>query len=306
MAGRLSNRQVRILVAGGSGFLGSRLIGALRAAGHDARALTRTPRRPDDVRWSAGEADHLWWNAVHGADAVINLAGSSIAGGRWTAARKRDITDSRLAATRAIVAGLDATRSPAVLLSSSAIGYYGPHGEEPLDEASPAGTDFLATVCRTWEAEALTATTPSRIVLLRTGLVLSGDGGALPRMAIPFRLGAGGRIGSGRQFMSWIHVDDWVGMVLWALANPACAGPLNLTAPLPVTNAVFTRELGRALHRPAILPAPAFALRLMLGEMADALLLSGQRVLPAQAQALGYRFEYATLAAALGEIYGAP
>ena len=294
---------MRILIAGGSGLLGSRLGKTLQTDGHDVRILTRTPRRDGDIRWHADASDTGWWDALTGAGAVINLAGSSIAGGRWTPARKAEIRDSRLRATRAIVAGLDGTSTAAVLVSSSAIGYYGLHGDEPLTEDAAPGSDFLANVCRDWERAALETTSAARVVLLRTGLVLARDGGALPPMALPFRFGAGGRIGSGRQVMSWIHIDDWVGIVRWVLSTPAVTGPINLTAPAPVTNTVFTRALAKALRRPAIVPAPAFALRLLLGEMADALILGGQRVVPEKAIGLGYRFRFVAIDDALGEIY---
>lgn len=294
---------MRILVAGGSGFLGRRLAAALSEQGHDVWVLTRSPRDRGDLRWSADDRDTAWTTTLPGTDAVVNLAGTSIAGGRWTAARKAAIRDSRVHATRAIVEALDRTGTPAVLLSSSAVGYYGNRGDQPLSEDASPGSDFLAGVCRDWEAEALTSERASRVVLLRTGLVLAPDAGALPRMALPFRVGAGGRVGSGRQWMSWIHADDWVGVVCWALTNAAVAGPLNVTAPTPVTNAAFTQELARALHRPALVPAPAFALRLLLGEMADALLLSGQRVLPTKAVALGYEFRYAELGGALAALF---
>jgi len=294
---------MRILIAGGSGFLGTRLRDTLERDAHDVRILTRMPRRHHDVRWTADPSDTGWWDTLTTTDAVINLAGTSIAGGRWTPARKADIRDSRIRATQAIVAGLDGTRSTAALISSSATGYYGPHGDEPLTEDDPPGSDFLADVCRDWEGAARETRFATRVVLLRTGLVLSRDGGALPPMALPFRFGAGGRIGSGRQVMSWIHVDDWVGIVRWVLATPAVTGPINLTAPAPVTNAVFARALAAALHRPAIVPAPAFALRLLLGEMAEALILGGQRVVPHKAIGLGYRFRFATIDDALAEIY---
>lgn len=293
---------MRILLAGGSGFLGRRLGTALARQGHDIRVLTRSPRSHSDVRWSADHRDTAWTSSLPGTDAIVNFAGTSIAGGRWTAARKREIRDSRIRATRAIVEAIDRTKTPAALVSSSAVGYYGRRGDEPLTEDASAGSDLLADVCLEWEAEALKSTHAARCVLLRTGLVLAADAGALPQMALPFRLGVGGRVGSGQQWMSWIHVDDWVGMVCWALANPAVTGPLNVTAPTPVTNADFTRALGRALHRPAFVPAPAFALRLLLGEMADALLLSGQRVLPSTAMALGYEFRYAELDGALAAL----
>jgi uncharacterized protein (TIGR01777 family) len=243
---------------------------------------------------------------VDGADAVVNLAGESIASGRWTAARKERIRDTRIRATRSLVAAIErASRRPTAFISGSAIGYYGPHGDEPVTEQTPAGNDFLATVCRAWEAEALRAATATRLVLLRTGIVLERVGGALPQMALPFTLFAGGPAGSGQQYQPWIHRNDWVSMATWALHSPAVSGPLNVTAPNPVTNREFARTLGRVLRRPAVIPAPAFALRLVLGEMADGLLLTGARVIPAHAQAMGFHFEYPTLETALRAIYQA-
>ena len=242
--------------------------------------------------------------AIDGADAVVNLAGEGIADKRWTAARKSAILASRIDATRAIVAAIRAARTPpGVLISSSAIGIYGSRGDEPLTEDTPPGSDFLADVSRAWEAEAATAAPITRIVFVRTGLVLARTGGALPKIALPFRLFGGGPMGSGRQYMSWIHLADWIAMVRWAVATAAVSGPLNLTAPTPVTNAAFARTLGSVMRRPAFIPAPAVAMRLALGEMADALLLGGQRALPAKAQRLGFEFRYGTLDAALREIY---
>jgi uncharacterized protein len=295
---------VRIVIAGGSGFLGTTLAGEWRTAGHRVDVLTRRPRREGDVAWSPEDGDRQWHAAIDGADAVVNLAGEGIADRRWTAARKTAILDSRIRATRAIVAAIHAARvKPAALLSASAIGIYGNRGDEPLTEESPAGSDFLADVCRAWEAEAAPAAPATRLVLLRTGVVLAKDAGALPQMALPFRFFAGGPLGSGRQYLSWIHLADWVAMVHWALATAAVTGPLNVTAPAPATNAEFARALGRAMRRPAVMPAPSFALRLGLGEMADALLLGGQRVLPAKAQRLGFEFSYPALDAALRRIY---
>ena len=236
---------------------------------------------------------------------MVNLAGEPIAAGRWTAARKQAIHASRVEATRAVVAALKAAGArEATLFSGSAVGYYGTHGDEPLDESSPAGTDFLATVCRDWEREARAAEANARVVLLRTGLVLAPGGGALQQLALPFHFFAGGPLGSGRQVMSWIHRDDWIAMVRWALADASVSGPVNLTAPHPVTNREMADAIGRALHRPSFLPAPAFALRLALGEMADAMILSGQRVLPRVAQSRGFAFRYETVDEALREIYG--
>jgi uncharacterized protein (TIGR01777 family) len=295
-----------IIIAGGAGFLGSALAGAWRQDGREVLVLTRRPRGEHQIGWSPGSgADGEWVAAVQNADAVVNLAGESIAGGRWTAARKAAIRDSRLRATRALAGAIlnSPSRKP-VFVSASGVGVYGPRGDEAVTEDTPPGFDFLASVCREWEAEALAAAASARVVLLRTGLVLSNDGGALPRMALPFRFFGGGPSGSGRQYMPWIHVDDWVAMTRWAVSTPSVSGPLNVVAPNPVTNAEFARELGRALRRPAFLPAPAFALRLALGEMADALLLAGQRALPAKALALGFSFRYAALQDALRAIYG--
>jgi uncharacterized protein len=321
---------VTIVIAGGTGFLGSALAAAWRADGHRVLVLTRRPGPPerlggvppgpprhgDDVHWTPGDGGGPWADALAGADGVINLAGEGIADKRWTAARKTAILESRLRATRALVAAIrSATTPPRVLISSSAIGIYGTdRGDEPLtedsatgaDEGTPVGRsdrDFLAQVCRQWENAAAPAADVTRLVLLRTGLVLAGHGGALPQMALPFRFFAGGKVGSGRQYMSWIHLVDWVSMVRWALVTPDVSGPLNATAPAPVTNAEFSLALGRAMGRPAVIPAPAFALRLALGEMADALLLGGQRVLPAKAQRVGFSWQFAQVDEALRDIY---
>jgi uncharacterized protein (TIGR01777 family) len=295
-----------IVIAGGSGFLGRALRQDLRAAGHRVLVLTRRPRHEGEVWWAPGENDTPWRHAVTGADVVINLAGESIAGRRWTPERKRAIRASRVQATRSLIATIAAgSRAPAVFLNSSAIGIYGPLGDEVVTEDSPLGADFLASVCRDWEALALEASSRSRVVLLRSGLVLARDGGALPQLALPFRLFAGGRAGTGRQYMSWIGLDDWVGLVRWAITTPRVSGPLNLTAPMPVTNAEFAQVLGRVMGRPAFVPAPAFALRLALGELADALILGGQRVIPARAQAMGFEFTHSTLEPALRHIYNA-
>ena len=296
---------MRIVVAGGSGFLGSALTRACRNDGLQVTVLTRRARGADDVQWPAGPGGGNWTTALEHADAVVNLGGEGIADRRWTAARKRAILDSRVSSTRALA---DAIRGcahpPRAFLSASGVGFYGTRGGEPVTEESTSGSDFLADVCRAWEQEANAAADVARVVSLRTGMVLAADGGALPRMSMPFRFFVGGRIGSGRQHVSWIHVDDWVGMVRWALSNAAVAGPLNVTAPSPVTNAEFTRELAAAMHRPALFPVPPLALRLIVGrEMADTMLLNGQRALPAKAQRLGFEFRYPTAAAALAAIY---
>jgi hypothetical protein len=294
-----------IVIAGGTGFLGSALVQAFRSDGHRVRVLTRRPRHEDDHAWAPGDSSNRsWMTVVDGADAVINLAGESIATRRWTQARKRALRDSRVNATTSLVQAMDvAPRRPPVFLSASAIGIYGDRGDEPLREDSAPGSDFLAGICLEWERLARAAAPASRVVLLRTGLVLHRSGGVLPPLALPFRGFVGGPVGSGRQYMSWIHLDDWVGLVRWALVTNGVSGPLNLTAPAPVTNADFGRALGHALRRPSVMPAPAFAMRLALGEMADALILGGQRVLPARAQAMGYRFRYASLEQALRAVY---
>jgi uncharacterized protein len=298
---------MRVVVTGGTGFLGGALVRRLRADGHEVIVLTRRPSGDGQLAWSPGTppGGQPWARAIDGAGAVVNLAGESIASGRWTSARKRAIRESRVTATHGLVAAiLSAAQPPPVLLSSSAVGIYGSRGEETLTEQSPIGAGFLAEVGRAWEQEALAAAAVTRVVLLRTGLVLGKGGGALPQLALPFRLGVGGPVGSGEQYLSWIHLDDWVSLARWALDTAAVSGPLNATAPGPVTNAEFARVLGRVLRRPAWLPAPAFALRLALGEMADALILEGQRVLPARARELGFTFEHPTIDGALRAIYG--
>jgi uncharacterized protein (TIGR01777 family) len=293
-----------LLIAGGSGFLGSALAKAFRAAGHRVMILTRRPRRDGDVLWSTKATDTSWRHAMERSDAVINLAGASIAGRRWTPERKREIRASRMEPTQALVSAIAAaSRAPAVFVSASAVGFYGVQRDEALTEQSPSGDDFLGSLCRDWETLAVEASSRSRVVLLRTGLVLAREGGALPPLALPFRFFAGGPVGTGRQYLSWISLTDWIGLVQWTLTRNHVSGPLNLTAPTPVTNAEFARTLGRVLGRPAFVPAPAFAIRLALGELADALILGGQRVLPARVQALGYEFTHETLEPALREIY---
>lgn len=294
---------MRIVIAGGSGFLGRALSADLLRGGHEVQVLTRRPRGTHDVIWSTDPTPAAWMGVVDGADAVINLVGESL-DQRWTRDRMRAVRASRLEATNALVVAIRrAARPPSVLLSGSAIGIYGNRGDEALTEESLPGSDFVATLCREWEARAMEASGISRVVLLRTGLVLAREGGVLPRMARPFYFMAGGRLGSGRQYCSWIHLQDWMALVQWAIAHDTVMGALNLTAPNPVPNAEFARALGAALHRPALVPAPAFALRLLLGKMADALVLGGQRVLPEKALSLGFRFGYERLEAALRAIY---
>jgi len=297
---------VRVAITGGTGFLGSALVDRLRVDGHAVAVLTRSPRSAGEARWNPEAPIPEWTATLEGTDAVIHLAGASIAGGRWTPRRKALILDSRVRSTRALATAiLAARRPPSVLVSGSAIGIYGPHGDEAVADDAPSGSDFLANVCVEWEREALAAACVARVVLIRTGLVLDTSGGALPQIARPFYLFAGGPLGSGRQYMSWIHRDDWVEMIRWTLTNAAVTGPLNATAPTPVTNREFAKTLGRVLRRPACIPTPAFAMRLALGEMADALLLNGQRVIPAKAQSLGFTFRYPALEPALRAVFAA-
>jgi uncharacterized protein (TIGR01777 family) len=297
---------MHVAVSGSSGLIGSALVRSLTGGGHGASRLVRgLASGPDAIGWdpAAGVRDTA---RLEGLEAVVHLAGENIGAGRWTERRKAEIRRSRVEGTQRLCEGLArlATR-PGVLVSASAVGFYGDRGDEALLEESPAGNDFLAGVCRDWEA----ATEPAaragiRVVRLRFGVVLSPAGGALKKMLLPFRLGAGGRIGSGRQHMSWIALDDAVGAIHHALVTGSLAGPVNAVAPSPVTNAEFTRALARALRRPAIAPLPAFAARLAFGEMADALLLASQRVLPGRLQASGYTFRFPDLEGALRHLLG--
>jgi uncharacterized protein (TIGR01777 family) len=294
----------KIVIAGGSGFIGDPLVQSLISRGDHVAVLTRNPakvRAGRAVQWNPSGGAASWRDEVAGADVVINLAGENVGGGRWTDERKRLILDSRVQATTALV---DAMRSDAnkqrTFISASAIGFYGDRSDEQLDENSPAGTSFLTDVTKRWEELARAAEPVARVVILRFGVVLAADGGALEKLLIPFRLGAGGPMGNGRQWMSWIERDDIINMVRWAIDNEQVRGTYNATAPEPATNRDFARTLGRVLHRPAFMPAPAISLRIALGRgMADEMLLGGQRVLPARAEAEGFRFTYPTLEAAL-------
>ncbi len=294
---------MNIIIAGGSGFLGRALAAHLRARGDRVRVLTRTARHQDDVEWMPGHVNGEWVDVVAAADVVVNLSGESIAKGRWTDARKQRLLDSRVTTTRSIVDALSRVRRSGVLLNASAIGIYGDRDDEPLTEASAAGSDFLATLCTSWEREASRAEPFRRVVRLRTGLVLDPSDGALAPLVTPFRLGVGGPLGTGHQYWSWIHRDDWVRLTTFAIDEQRIEGALNLTAPHPVRNRDFARALGRVLHRPAVLPVPAFALRLLLGEMADAMVLAGQRVVPERATSLGFAFEFDTVDAALTDLF---
>jgi len=298
---------MRILISGASGLVGTALSSALASEGHTvhklARAGTRAVREPRAVRWYL-EGNEFDGKAAEGADAVVHLAGVSIASGRWSKARKKEIYDSRVEVTHFLVGNLaKLQKPPRVFLCASAVGYYGNRGDEELVEESPPGNDFLAGLAQEWEAAAAQAEGfGARAAMLRFGVVLARHGGALPRMALPIRLGVGGRIGSGKQWMSWVTLDEVVSIVRFALGNDSARGPLNAVAPSPVTNAEFTKCLARVLHRPAMLPVPGFALRLLLGEMAQALLLSSQRVVPRKLQRLGYTFVSPQLEPALAAI----
>ena len=292
------------LITGGSGFIGSALCRSLLAHGHRVTVLTRDFER---ARGRVPEAvfliDRL--DFAEDVDAVVNLAGENLAGGRWTAARKHEFVASRIGTTKRLLDWIARQDSPPkVLVSGSAIGWYGAHGDEELDEDADPGNDFSAHLCRDWEAEAIKAEALGvRVCRLRTGIVLGADGGALRKMLLPFRAGIGGRMGSGRQWMSWIARADLVALILWLIEHDGAHGPCNGTAPEPVTNAEFARALGAALHRPALLPTPAFALKILFGEMAD-ILLTGQRVVPKRASAGGFEFKYPDLAPALAAILG--
>jgi len=290
------------VVAGGTGFLGTALTSALINAGHEVSVLTRTPRAANHVHWDPTNPLASWPDVIGRADAVINLAGEPLNARRWTTARKQALRRSRIVATQALVSAIRRATKRPLFLSGSAIGFYGTDRHEALDEGSSHGSDFLADLCVEWEQTARGAEPVTRVVLLRTGVVLAREGGAFPELARPFKFFAGGPIASGRQVVSWIHVDDWVGMTLWALENAQVAGPLNLTAPNPVTNAELAKAIGHAVHRPSFVPAPAFAVRLLVGEMADAAILNGQCVIPAKAQSLGYQFVHPTIDKAVKQI----
>jgi uncharacterized protein (TIGR01777 family) len=291
----------RIAVTGASGLVGSQLVPFLRAGGHQVLRLVRhQPQAPEEIAWdpATGDVDAA---ALEGVDAVIHLAGVSIAGGRWTAARKAAIVNSRVQGTTTLAETLARLqRPPRVLVSASAAGYYGDRGSAFLTEDSPGGDGFLAEVCRAWEAATAPAAAAGiRVVQPRLGVVLSGEGGVLKQVAPLFRLGLGGRLGSGEQVMSWIALDDLLGVLLLAIADDRLRGPVNAVAPQAITNHAFTETLGRVLGRPTFLPAPAFALRLALGELADELLLASQRVRPARLEQVGFAFAFPTLEDAL-------
>ena len=289
----------RVLVTGASGLLGSALVPTLKARGYEVTRLVRGQASgKDEIRWDS--AQPLLPEAASGFDAVVHLAGESVAT-RWSAAKKTKIRESRVAGTRTLVHALaKAAKRPRVLISASAIGFYGDRGDDVLNEKSPAGAGFLADVCREWEA----ATQPAvdagiRTIHIRTGIVLSAEGGALKKMLPPFRMGLGGRLASGRQWMSWIHIQDWTGAVHHILKNDLLQGAVNMVAPRPVQNTDFTETLASVLSRPAIFPLPAFAIQTLFGQMGEEVLLASQRVEPARLVTSGYPFQCSDLRKAL-------
>lgn len=300
---------MRVVITGGSGLIGRALARDLGRAGHDVVVLTRDPARAGNLppgvraaRWD-GRTSAGWGSLLEADTAIVHLAGESISEGRWTTEKKRRIRESRVASGEAVLAAIrEAREKPRVLLQGSAVGYYGGHGDEVLGDNAPPGTDFLSDVCVEWEAstaevEALGVRRP----LLRTGIVLAREGGALPAMSLPFKIMMGGPLGDGRQWFPWIHIEDEVGAIRFLLKREDAQGPFNLTAPAPVTNRELTRALGRVMSRPSFLPAPGFALRLALGEMAD-MLLQGQRAVPSRLLEMGYVFRWPDLEPALRDL----
>ena len=303
---------MKILVSGSTGLVGSALLPVLRSAGHEVIRLVRSssaPSGPGDstVQWNP-ETGELDGGRLEGIEAVVHLAGENIAARRWSAAQKARIRDSRVQGTALLSDRLaNLAQPPATLVAASAIGYYGDRGDELLNEDSSSGNDFLSEVCRQWEAASQPAAEKGiRVVRLRLGIVLSPRGGALAKMLLPFKLGAGGKIGAGQQYMSWIALDDAVGALCHALTDSNLSGPVNAVAPNPATNLEFTKTLGRVLSRPTLFPMPALAARIAFGEMAEALLLAGTRVEPRRLAGSGYSFQYPRLEAALRHLLDRP
>ena len=295
---------MKILVGGSSGLVGTALIKSLEADGHEVFRLVRhAPTSKTEVEWSPDRYS-IALARIEGFEAVVNLAGESIAEGRWTDEKKRRIRESRVKGTKLLGDALaNLTVRPKLFICASAIGYYGNRGDEILTEASPPGKDFLADVCVEWEkATALATEKGIRVVNARFGVILDQHGGALKKMLPPFRMGVGGKIGSGEQWMSWIALDDVLGALNFALTNDSLRGPVNFVAPNPVTNAEFTKTLGKVLSRPTLFPIPAFGVRLMFGEMGEALLLGGQRVAPERLKECSYTFQCPELLAALRHV----
>jgi uncharacterized protein (TIGR01777 family) len=302
--------RMRVTLTGATGLIGPKLVQGLQQRGDEVTVLTRNPDKARSalpgvqaVRWADPTAEPAPAAALEGRDAVIHLAGEPVAQ-RWSDDAKRRILESREAGTRNLVAGMRAVDpSPAVLVSSSAVGYYGKHGDEEVPETTPAGDDFLAGVCVAWEREALAAQDFARVVLVRTGVVLDEDGGALEKMLPFFKAGVGGPVAGGDQYLPWIHLDDLVGIYLRALDDASWTGPVNGSAPAPVTNKEFSKVLGKVLRRPALAPVPAFAVRLLYGQMAE-IVAEGQRAVPTRTLELGYAFHHPDLEPALRSALG--
>ena len=293
-----------IVIAGGSGFLGQKLARRLTSSGHQVRILTRRQAQtPAQITWQPDGTPGSLAQHLNAVDAVVNLAGENIASGRWTAARKELLRSSRILPTRTLARAIaQCDTPPRTFVSASGVGYYGPHGDEPVTEEMPPGSDFFGRLCVDWEQESRAAPAATRLMTVRSGPVLAKDGGALQKMLLPFKLGLGATLGSGEQFFPWIHAEDWTAMVMWMIENDRATGAFNATAPAPVTNREFTQTLARVLNRPAIFHAPAFALRTALGELAE-VLLTGQRAVPAHAEQLGFRFTHRTLEPALHSLH---
>ena len=291
---------MKILVAGSSGLIGTALCSRLEREGHEVVRLVRRPPAQGELRWDP-EAGELEQEALEGIEAAVHLGGRNIAAGRWTATVKEQLRQSRVQTTQLLAARLAGLAAPPrVLICASAVGIYGHRHDEELDEESDTGEGFLAELGRAWEgASAVAAEAGIRVVQARLGIVLSRRGGALAKMLLPFRLGVGGKIGNGRQYVSWISLEDAVAALIYAVENDALRGPVNLTAPQPVTNAELTRTLGRVLRRPTLLPLPAFAAKLVLGELAEEGLLASQRVRPKRLLEAGFEFVYSELEGAL-------
>jgi uncharacterized protein (TIGR01777 family) len=297
---------MKILISGSHGLVGTALIKSLESAGHDVFRLVRYgPRSEAEIEWSPDRYS-IALSRIEGFDAVVNLAGESIAEGRWTDEKKRRIRESRVKGTKLLGDALaNLASKPKTFICASAIGYYGNRHDEVLTESSTPGDDFLAQVCKEWEeATALAMEKGIRVVNARFGIILDKNGGALAKMLPPFRMGVGGKIGNGKQWMSWITLDDVIGALEFALHNDAVTGPMNFVAPNPVTNAEFTKALGKALSRPTLFPIPAFGVRLLFGEMGEALLLGGQRVAPKRLMSEGYQFKHSNLDPALAYVLG--
>lgn len=303
---------MHVIITGGTGLIGTALVQNLLKDGHQVTVLSRSPQQKQSpalsgaqvVGWDARTAQG-WGKVADGADAIVNLAGAGIADSRWSAERKREIVDSRVNAGKAVMEAIrNATQKPKVLIQSSAVGYYGPSDDTKLTESSSPGSDYLSRVCFEWEASTAGAKELGvRRPVLRTGIVLSTQGGALPKMLLPFQFFIGGPLGSGKQYFPWIHIDDEVRAIRFLLDSPTADGPYNLAAPNPPTNAEFSKQLGEAMGRPSLMPVPSFGLQILFGEMST-VLLDGQRAVPQKLQADGFQFQYAEAVPALRDVLG--